>query len=128
MNSEQLKIIRKQLGLTQKGLAKLIGVSIRTTQSWEYGEQRVPKATGEYLKQKVTELYPQENNSNTISIDVSDRTELSLEEMAEFCLKHLEEFIKIPGIKLLIDFHRNQAKTELLEKHVILRNQEKDTE
>ena len=38
MNSEQIRKIRKRLGLSQREFAKLIGAGLRTVAGWEIGE------------------------------------------------------------------------------------------
>lgn len=119
MNATQLKNIRKQLGLTQAKLGKLLGVSSRTIQGWEYGDQKISKTVETFLNQQIKEK--EAVPSHEISMDVSDKQTLTLEEMAEFCLKHPKRFVNIPSIKFLIDYNRNEAKAELLEKHIILR-------
>lgn len=44
-----IKALREKLGITQKELAKLIGVSEKTIQNWEYG-RKVPETKGEILR------------------------------------------------------------------------------
>ncbi|GGX30013.1 helix-turn-helix domain-containing protein [Aquimarina muelleri] len=120
MDAKELKEIRKKLGLTQAALANLIDVGTRTVQAWEYNDQKVPKTVGEFLKHKLTENILDQKNKSVITMDVSNKDKLTLEEMAIFCLGYQDEYEKIPSVKLFIDFHRNQAKAELLEKHIIL--------
>ncbi|WP_062054001.1 helix-turn-helix domain-containing protein [Aquimarina longa] len=122
MNARELKEIRKSLGLTQAALAELIEVGTRTIQAWEYDQQKVPKTVGEFLKQKLHEKLS-DQKTPLITMDVSHKNELSIEEMASFCLKHVDEYEKIPSVKMFIEYHRNQAKAELLEKHIILNSQ-----
>jgi transcriptional regulator with XRE-family HTH domain len=43
MTSDEVKLARKDLGLTQQGLAKALGVSISTVQRWEYNVTKVRK-------------------------------------------------------------------------------------
>ncbi len=122
MRKEELKAIRKELGLTQSQLADLVGVSSRTIQSWEYGNQKVPKTTEDFLNRQVSKNDTYESGDSSIKMDVSDKNLLSMEEMVEFCLKNKEQYLEIPSIKLLIELYKNEAKAELLEKHIILRN------
>lgn len=126
MNAKELKEIRKKLGLTQAALAEIIDVGTRTVQAWEYNDQKVPKTVGVFLRQKLAESILNKSKNAVIAMDVSDKDKLTLEEMAIFCLGHQDEYEKIPSVKLFIDFHRNQAKAELLEKHIILNSKKRD--
>jgi DNA-binding transcriptional regulator YiaG len=49
MTPAALRAIRKRLGLTQTGLARQLGVALRTVQSWEYGERRVSEPVARLL-------------------------------------------------------------------------------
>ena len=41
---KRLKVIRKdELGMTQKELAEIVGVNLRTLQDWEIGRSPMPK-------------------------------------------------------------------------------------
>ena len=126
MNAKELKEIRKKLGLTQAALAEIIDVGTRTVQAWEYNDQKVPKTVGVFLRQKLAESILNKSKNAVIAMDVSDKDKLTLEEMAIFCLGYQDEYEKIPSVKLFIDFHRNQAKAELLEKHIILNSKKRD--
>ncbi|TPN82806.1 helix-turn-helix domain-containing protein [Aquimarina algicola] len=125
MDKGQLKTIRKELGLTQTELAKLVGVSPRTIQGWEYGDQKIPKTVEDFLNRQLLDNKSNSDTTTSTHMDVSGIDTLSMERMVEFCLKHKEEFLEIPSIKLLIELNRNEAKAELLEKHIILKNSNK---
>lgn len=45
-----VKEIRQKLGLTQKGLAEMLGVSENTVQNWEYGKP-IPKTKHQKLRE-----------------------------------------------------------------------------
>ncbi len=122
MESKELKEIRKTLGLTQIELANSLDVSSRTIQLWEGGKQKIPTAVAQVLLQKISIHQSKENIDNNISMDVSNKEILSLEDMINFCLRNKKEFLNHPSIKLLIDLNRKEAAAELLEKHIILRN------
>jgi transcriptional regulator with XRE-family HTH domain len=47
--AQQLKALRKQLGLTQKAFAKQIGVNPTTYKRWEWGQARMTKNTWEKI-------------------------------------------------------------------------------
>lgn len=123
MNKDQLKAKRKKLSLTQAELGKLVGVSARTIQGWEYGTQRIPKTLEDFLDGKISKL-TLKNDESEIVMDVSSLQSLTMSEMVEFCLRkeNKEKFLDIPSIKLLIDLNRNEAKAELMEKHIILKS------
>ncbi|WP_459213114.1 helix-turn-helix domain-containing protein [Aquimarina rhabdastrellae] len=125
MTPEEFKSIRKKLGLTQAELASLIEVSPRTIQGWEYGKQKISKPVEEFLKRRI---YNDQslNNDGSITLDVKDKELISLEEMATFCLQHMDEFEKLPLVQMFINYHKNQAKTELLEKHIILKSKKEN--
>ncbi|WP_459213113.1 helix-turn-helix domain-containing protein [Aquimarina rhabdastrellae] len=121
MNSKELKSIRKELGLTQAELASLIEVSTRTIQGWEYGNQKVTKPIAEFLYRKAEKKKQRTINihNKEIVMDVSQIETLSLKEMVTFCFENLEEFEKLPIIQMYINYYRNEAKANLLEKHVL---------
>lgn len=121
MNKEEFKILRKKLKLTQPKLAKLLDISPRTVQEYEYGNLTIPLVLGEFLLNKATEVFPDEDGKE-IEMNVTNRTKLSMREMVQFCIKHKKYFLEMPEIKLIIDNERKDAKAELLEKHIILRN------
>lgn len=50
MTKEQFKQIRIKLGLTQKGIGKLVGVSGRSVRRFESGEWPVSKVVQDKLK------------------------------------------------------------------------------
>lgn len=51
MDGLEIKILRKQLKMSQKELAEKLGVSLRAVQSWESGERNITPATAIVLKQ-----------------------------------------------------------------------------
>jgi DNA-binding XRE family transcriptional regulator len=42
MNKKEIALIRSQVGKTQKQMAQLLGISIKSLQSFEQGWRRVP--------------------------------------------------------------------------------------
>ena len=49
LNSSDLKQFRKKFGLTQKELAKLIGVATHTIKQYEMGRRKIPKIVTNFL-------------------------------------------------------------------------------
>jgi transcriptional regulator with XRE-family HTH domain len=56
MNLNDLKEIRKNLGVTQMGLAKKVGVSLLTIQLWERGISLPSPQNQEKLEEVLKEL------------------------------------------------------------------------
>jgi transcriptional regulator with XRE-family HTH domain len=56
MNLNDLKEIRKNLGVTQMGLAKKVGVSLLTIQLWEHGISLPSPQNQEKLEEVLKEL------------------------------------------------------------------------
>lgn len=54
MDGLEIKILRKQLKMSQKELAEKLGVSLRAVQSWESGERNITPATAIVLKQYLS--------------------------------------------------------------------------
>ncbi|WP_108869552.1 helix-turn-helix domain-containing protein [Aquimarina aquimarini] len=126
MDKEEFKTLRKKLKLTQSKLAKLLEISTRAVQEYEYGNLTISLAIAELLRKKVEDSLPNDNLSK-IEMNVSGMDKVSLEEIARFCIKHKEHFMQIPEIKILIDYERKDAKAELMEQHIILRNSQNAT-
>ncbi|WP_062057543.1 helix-turn-helix domain-containing protein [Aquimarina longa] len=122
MDKEEFKILRKKLKLTQAKLASLLEISPRTVQEYEYGNLTISLAIAELLRGKAKNTIF--NSNSKIEMDVTNKDKVSLEEIAQFCIKHKKNFMEIPEIKLLIDYERKDAKAELMEKHIILKNNE----
>lgn len=57
MLQKQLKLIRNELGLTQKEISQLIEVSDKTWNQWESGKIKMHPAFLSHLEQKIRELY-----------------------------------------------------------------------
>lgn len=74
MKAIQLKKIRKNLGLTQTEFGKMLGVGIRTVQSWESGSRNITESTKMLLESK---LKPEQSSYNTEAIEV-DFTQLNV--------------------------------------------------
>ena len=49
MNKEEFVKIRKRLGKTQKEIAKLLGISYKTVESYEQGNRNIPKNAARLL-------------------------------------------------------------------------------
>ncbi len=121
MTKEEFKEARKKLKLTQTGLGEELGVSNRTIQGYEYGHQKIPKTIAIILRQKSEAVNPVQLGKD-IEMNVEKLKTLTLQQMAHFCLKHKEQFLAIPEMKILIDFERKDAEAKLMEQHIILRN------
>ena len=50
MNGKELKKIRKELNLTQIGLAEKVGVGIRALQYWESDDRKIPSTTIVFIR------------------------------------------------------------------------------
>ena len=57
---ENLKQIRKSLGLSQMDLAQKVGVSLLTIQLWERGVSQPNETNKEELERVITELQQQQ--------------------------------------------------------------------
>ncbi len=69
---EQIKILRKTLGIKQKEAADLVHVTIRAWQWWESGERAIPLAVWELFLIKVGfhPIYKEiQKNNNKIQFD-----------------------------------------------------------
>lgn len=55
LNGSQVRFFRKELGLTQKALAELLGVVEDTIRNWETGRNEINKAADAFLRQYYTE-------------------------------------------------------------------------
>jgi len=50
MNAAQVKRIRRRLGFTQEGLAKVLGVHPMTVSRWERGTVNIPEPPAKLLR------------------------------------------------------------------------------
>jgi DNA-binding transcriptional regulator YiaG len=50
MTPQQLRSLRRKLGLSQRGLAELLDYDLRTIQRWEAGDMPIPKVVELALK------------------------------------------------------------------------------
>ena len=50
MTPQQLRSLRRKLGLSQRGLAGLLDYDLRTIQRWEAGDMPIPKVVELALK------------------------------------------------------------------------------
>ncbi len=68
MNAEEIKKIRKKLGLNQTEFGKMLGVGIRSVQNWEKGSRNMSESAEILLIQKLKhehsteEIQPEEDN------------------------------------------------------------------
>lgn len=91
MNDLEIKNVRKKLRMSQAELARLLGVSLRTIQNWEAGEN-IPATKHEILRNFLN----QEKNSTGITaksvplIDVGMGTSLKMDENAELDVMELD--------------------------------------
>lgn len=87
----RLKILRKQNNETQKELATLLGVSMRTIQYYENGDVTIPndklKKIANHYSVSIAEIFnEQKSNQDLDSIDKK--------ELAQYVVEHWEEFMK----------------------------------
>ena len=80
MSELDIKYLRQKLGVTQKELAKMVGVSENTIQNWEYG-RRIPSTKHQIL----CSLLPNNTSSVGSSRPISEISDLSkaLDEISE---------------------------------------------
>ncbi len=121
MTKEEFKAARKQLNLTQTEMGEELGISNRTVQGYEYGHQKISKSIALILNQKIGVVKPSDMQ-DSIEMNVENLKTLSLEKMAQFCIRHKRQFLEVPEIKILIDFERKDAEAKLMEQHIILKN------
>jgi len=62
MKMENLKQIRKSLGLSQMDLAQKVGVSLLTIQLWERGVSQPNETNKEELERVIAELQQQQKD------------------------------------------------------------------
>lgn len=55
MQPDELKAFRDKRGLTQQGLADLLGVERNTVNRWEMGERRIPQMAEKLIRCLVLE-------------------------------------------------------------------------
>ncbi len=106
MTSEELKYKRKQLGLTQGDLARLLGVSKNTVFNWEKGK-RIPDSKTDILERVLSK------NERTISFDANmserERIQLLFNEIESEVL--LEEMLKkFHPVEIINFIHKNRDK------------------
>lgn len=56
MTAQELRKIRKQLGLTQQSLADLLGCKKKTVESWEYNTRKMPEPMRRLLSRIADDL------------------------------------------------------------------------
>lgn len=56
MTPDDLKRRRDQLGLSQAGLARVLGVSVRSLQNWEQGHRGIPRFTADGIERQLARL------------------------------------------------------------------------
>jgi len=66
MSGEELKEIRKTLGLNQTELAEKVGIKLRTLQYWEKNERQIPETTAFFVKNLL------KNASNAYNISAEN--------------------------------------------------------
>lgn len=52
-----LSRLKKEYGLKQKDVARILGVSVDCVKSWESGRRLMPERRWEELKNKIEEMY-----------------------------------------------------------------------
>jgi DNA-binding transcriptional regulator YiaG len=65
MTPADLKTRREQLGLSQAGFARVLGVSVRSLQNWEQGHRGIPRFTADGIERALTRLERRTNASKT---------------------------------------------------------------
>ena len=120
MNKEEFKKARKKLKYTQLSFAEELGISQRTVTGYEVGTAKIPKAIMVFVKQLLKEALLVKNGEPAL-IDVSDKETLTIKEVARICIENKDALIQEPEIKMWFDLIRNEARAELMERHVILR-------
>jgi len=127
MQSTEFKRIRKDAGMSQETLASHINKSKRTIQSYEAGTFNIP---ADVIKKMIEldfnneTLYQKKKKvSASIFMDVSKLNRISLKDALEFCLANKDVFLEEPEIKFLMEKERDAGKIEVMEKHIILRNE-----
>lgn len=100
-----VKKIRDAKGLTQKELANLCGVTIRTVQNWENGGT-IPDMVKKYLTQisEQDEIISSSANGNSVSVAAGNGSNVSVGKETERLLSLLEHSQK------QIDAHLELAK------------------
>lgn len=95
MSPEEVKIKRKELGLTQKAFGKALGVTLSAVQQWEYGTSNISKSneiTIEHLLQEKAKSYTNKNgNSFTQTTDGQIIIEVPIFPMEAYA-KYLDEW------------------------------------
>ncbi len=127
MQPEEFKRIRKNAGMNQVALATYVNKSKRTIQSYEAGNFDIPV---EVIKKMIeldsdNETIYRKKKKSTVFMDVSKLNRISLRDALEFCLAHKDLFLEEPEIKFLLEKEKDAGKIEVMEKHIILRNEKK---
>ncbi|CAL2078156.1 helix-turn-helix domain-containing protein [Tenacibaculum sp. 190524A02b] len=89
VTSDEIKLIRKNLGINQTELGDLLGVSMRTIQNWEGGKRNIP----DWVHIQIRNLGAKEErigNDDEVVLDVSDKSVLTLDEIALFAAQNMK--------------------------------------
>lgn len=79
MKNTEIKALRERLHLTQKALAKVVGVEPNTVARWERGEAKVPPPMAEYIKKVIEKLPSGDTTKRTSDLILDSRHQAILE-------------------------------------------------
>ncbi len=64
MNAEEIKKIRKDLGLNQTEFGEMLGVGLRSVQNWENGSRNMSESAEILLKERIKYEHSTDNSVN----------------------------------------------------------------
>lgn len=97
LNSDDIKQIRKELGLTQTQFALKLGVSMRTVQNWEGNQRNIPN----WVSYSVQYLVLTENSNKLIF--EKEGVKIKIEELVNFIVNNEEAFMKNKAFSNIIE-------------------------
>lgn len=103
MSPEDIKALRKELGMSQTVFAQKIGVTLRTLQNYEKGDTSPTADTiTKMFALSGKEFVPEEMTKSGTNLVVPGAT-ISLDQIALFVSKNESEFLQHPFVKKIID-------------------------
>ncbi|MCF2875405.1 MULTISPECIES: helix-turn-helix domain-containing protein [unclassified Tenacibaculum] len=97
LNSEDIKQLRKELGLNQTQLAEKLGVSMRTVQNWEGEQRNIP----DWVSNSIRNLGVNDNSSKLIL--EKEGVKINIEELVTFIVNNEEAFMNEKAFTNIIE-------------------------
>lgn len=124
MTSNEIKEIRKGLGLNQTQFAKKMGVSLRTIQNWESDNYEIPYTVTQKVRNLNESLISEESEEYVDpkkKIITIDGVEFPILRLVLAFMKHEEDFMKIEEFRTIIDYRIAKGLSDITESADTLR-------